>query len=135
MELTMKLLMQDFVPRYMLCATSLLLVFQATLHADDLRKLPVAAEPDARLQADGKGWRLDRAKVTDSTRPRVLLIGDSILDGYGKHVMSALAGKAHVDAWVNPYCQSEHLNKLIVQDTACHFLLLFVFRRMGGFSW
>ena len=89
----MKLLMQDFVPRYMLCATSLLLVFQATLHADGLRKLPVAAEPDARLQADGKGWRLDRAKVTDSTRPRVLLIGDSILNGYGKHVMSALAGR------------------------------------------
>ena len=114
----MKLSMQDFVPRYMLYATSLLLVFQATLHADDLRKLPVAAEPDARLQADGKGWRLDRAKVTDSTRPRVLLIGDSILNGYGRQVMSALAGKAHVDAWVNPYCQSEHLNKLLAEVLA-----------------
>jgi hypothetical protein len=102
----------------MLCAASLLLVFQATLHADDLRKLPVAAEPDARLQADGKGWRLDRAKVTDSTRPRVLLIGDSILNGYGKHVMAALAGKAHVDAWVNPYCQSGHLNKLLAEVLA-----------------
>jgi len=93
----------------------LLLVSQAALHADGLPNLPAATEPDARLQADGKGWRLDRAKITDPTRPRVLLIGDSILNGYRKHVMSALAGKAHVDAWVNPYCQSEYLNKLLAE--------------------
>ncbi|MFO7906568.1 MAG: hypothetical protein R6U98_28180, partial [Pirellulaceae bacterium] len=48
----------------------LVLVFQSALHADDSPKdkLPVATEPDARLQADGKGWRLDRAKVTDTNR-------------------------------------------------------------------
>jgi hypothetical protein len=32
--------------------------------------------------------------------------------------MSALAGKAYVDAWVNPYCQSEHLNKLLAEVLA-----------------
>ncbi len=107
-----------FTPRYMLCAAVLVLVSQAVLHADDSRKLSVATEPDARLQADGKGWRLDKAKLTDATRSRVLLIGDSILNGYGKQVMSALAGKAHVDAWVNPHCQSEHLNKLLAEVLA-----------------
>lgn len=74
-----------------------------------------AKESDARLQSDGKGWRLDRAKITDALRPRVLLIGDSILNGYGKQVTTALAGKAYVDLWVNPYNQSEHLNKLLAQ--------------------
>ena len=107
-----------FTPWNMLCAAGLLLASLAALHAEDARKLPVAAEADVRLQADGKGWRLDRAKLTDAKRPRVLLIGDSILNGYGQQVMSALAGKAHVDAWVNPYCQSEYLNKLLAEVLA-----------------
>lgn len=75
--------------------------------------VPAASESDARLQADGPGWRLDRAKVVDAKRPRVLLIGDSILNGYLKPVTAELSGKAYVDAWVNPYCQSEHLNKVL----------------------
>ena len=99
------------------CLVLLVLVSQTEVHADGSPKdrLPVAAEPDARLQADGKGWRLDRAKIVDVNRPRVLLIGDSILNGYGNRVISALEGKAYVDAWVNPYCQSEHLNKLLAE--------------------
>lgn len=71
------------------------------------------AETDARLHADGKGWRLDKARIADAMRPRVLLIGDSILNGYLKDVVKELDGKAYVDAWVNPYHQSEHLNKLL----------------------
>ena len=74
-----------------------------------------AQETDKRLHADGKGWGLDKAKITDPARPRVLLIGDSILSGYGKQVIAALDGKAYVDTWVNPYNQSEHLNKLLAE--------------------
>jgi lysophospholipase L1-like esterase len=98
----------------------LVLVFQSALHADDspADKLPAATEPDARLQADGKGWRLDRAKIVAPGRPRVLLIGDSILNGYGKQVIADLDGKAYVDAWVNPHCQSEYLNKLLAEVLA-----------------
>lgn len=72
-----------------------------------------AQETDKRLHSDGKGWGLDKAKITDPSRPRVLLIGDSILGGYGKQVIAALNGKAYVDTWVNPYNQSTHLNKLL----------------------
>ena len=104
--------------RWCVLCGAMMLVSQAALHADEPRKLPVASERDARLQADGKGWRLDRAKLTDPTRPRVLLIGDSILNGYGKQVMAALDGRAYVDARVNPYCQSEHLNKLLTEVLA-----------------
>jgi lysophospholipase L1-like esterase len=96
----------------------ILLISQAGTRADDAQRSPGATEPDARLQADGKGWRLDRARLTDATRPRVLLIGDSILNGYRKQVISALAGRAYVDTWVNPHCQSEHLNKLLAEVLA-----------------
>lgn len=77
--------------------------------------LPQAQETDARLHSDGKGWGLDRAKIIDLKRPRVLLVGDSILNGYRSQVIKALEGKVYVDAWVNPYCQSEHLNKLLAE--------------------
>lgn len=91
------------------------LLFNAppVLDAQETKILPAPMESDARLHADGKGWRLDMAKVVDIKRPRVLLIGDSILNGYLKQVTAELEGRAYVDAWVNPYCQSEHLNKLL----------------------
>jgi len=73
-----------------------------------------AEEPDKRLHADGKGWKLEKAVVFDKKRPRVLLIGDSILNGYKNQVVKALEGKAYVDAWVNPYHQSEHLNDMLL---------------------
>jgi len=82
--------------------------------ADGTQPLPTG-ETDERLHADGEEWRLDTAKVADLNRPRVLLIGDSILGGYKKHVIEALRGKAYVDAWVNPHCQSEHTNTLLAR--------------------
>ena len=96
-------------------AAALLPTPLAALYADEAVTLPDATQADARLHADGKGWRLDMAKVTDPTRPRVLLVGDSILNGYLKPVTASLNGKAYVDAWVNPYAQSPHLNKLLAE--------------------
>ncbi|MEO6740106.1 MAG: SGNH/GDSL hydrolase family protein [Chthoniobacteraceae bacterium] len=93
--------------------TAVFIAFISSLPGADTPKSPAAVETDTRLQADGPGWRLDKAKITDAKRPRVLLVGDSILNGYGKSVTAALDGKAFVDMWVNPYNQSEHLNKLL----------------------
>jgi hypothetical protein len=75
--------------------------------ADDFKDV----EPDPRVQADrAEGWDLNQAKITDPTRPRVLLIGDSILSGYNGSAIKGLAGKAHVDVWITPLCQSEYFN-------------------------
>ena len=71
-------------------------------------------EPDKRLHTNGKGWKLEQAVVADKKLPRILLIGDSILNGYKNQVIKALDGKAYVDAWVNPYHQSEHLNDVLL---------------------
>lgn len=76
-------------------------------------ELPQAVEQDSRVQAEGQGWRLDQAEITDPSLPRVLLIGDSILNGYRAAVIRAFSGRANVDAWVNPYHQSEHVNRLL----------------------
>ncbi len=75
--------------------------------------VPTPIETDKRVQADGKGWRLEKAVIKDAKLPRVLLIGDSILNGYQGQATKLLAGKANVDLWVNPYNQSEGVNKLL----------------------
>ena len=83
------------------------------------RPAGAAKETDPRLHADGKGWRVDRAKIVDPNLPRVLLMGDSILGGYGKQVSAALDGKANVDAWINPYCQASYrLDEMIAEVLA-----------------
>ena len=96
--------------RHLLMAGLVFLMAAGSVPAADLAAKGV--EKDKRLHADGKsGWRLDQAKIADASRPRVLLIGDSILGGYLASARKELDGKANVDAWVNPYWQSETMNK------------------------
>lgn len=94
-----------------------------------------ATEPDQRLHADGPGWSLDQAKIVDANRPRVLLIGDSILNGYKKQVISSLEGKAYVDAWVNPHHQSENLNKVLLPAVLANGPYEVVHFNMGLHGW
>ena len=96
--------------KFITTIASLLLTAQMVFGAD----LPVAVEKDPRVQANGQRWRLDKAVPTNPTLPRVLLIGDSVLNGYQHTVAKLLIGKAYVDAWVNPYCQGESYNTLLV---------------------
>lgn len=115
---------------------AMLLAPPAMMCAADAQKSSGAPQGvDARLHADGKGWRLDMAKVTDPARPRVLLIGDSILNGYLKRATALLDGKAYVDAWVNPYCQSEHLNKTLLPQVLANGPYDVVHFNMGLHGW
>ncbi|MEW4452457.1 SGNH/GDSL hydrolase family protein [Bremerella sp. JC817] len=93
----------------------MLLLTTTSLIAAEPKPDATPVETDKRLHSDGKGWRLDQAQIVDQDRPRVLLIGDSILNGYMKQAIEGLQGKAYVDAWVNPYHQSEHLNKKLAE--------------------
>jgi hypothetical protein len=61
---------------------------------------PAAEEADPRLHPDGQGWGFHRAPSGDPQLPRVLLIGDSIANGYHATVAAQLKGKAVVDVWV-----------------------------------
>src|SRR6185369_14737492 len=67
-------------------------------------------ETDQRLPASttkgGPAWGFHPAASHDPRLPNVLLMGDSILNAYRKTVMAELAGKANIDAFVNPYHQA-----------------------------
>jgi len=94
-----------------------------------------AQESDTRLHSDGKGWRLDQAKVTDLKLPRVLLIGDSILNGYLKNVSKSLEGQAYVDAWVNPYCQASNKLDEMISEVLTHGPYEVIHFNMGLHGW
>jgi lysophospholipase L1-like esterase len=85
----------------------LLALLLPVLSATAFSQTTPAQETDPRLHADGPGWRLQKAAITDSSLPRVLLMGDSILNGYLPGVTKALEGKAFVDAWVTPTSQGD----------------------------
>ena len=74
---------------------------------------PVETNPS--LHSNGQGWRFEREPNINSTLPRVLLIGDSVLNGYLSVARKALEGKANVDAWVSPYWQSVQTNQLLAE--------------------
>lgn len=69
--------------------------------------IPQGKETDPRLSTKGGSWSLRTAEVTDPSLPRVLLIGDSITNGYLSQVRTALAGKANIDAWITPTTQAD----------------------------
>jgi len=58
------------------------------------------------LHSDGGPWRFYPAEGRATAQKRVLLIGDSIMNGYRGKVIAALKDKAAVDCWLTPL----HLN-------------------------
>lgn len=66
---------------------------------------------DPELHSDGGPWRFYRASSEDVALPRVLLIGDSIMNGYRGYVHGLLKGTANVDVWLTPlHLKSEPLH-------------------------
>lgn len=48
----------------------------------------------------GEGYSIQRARITDPSLPRILVIGDSISMGYRGFIARHFTGKAYVDYWV-----------------------------------
>jgi len=58
----------------------------------------LAQDPIDNMQREGTEWAILRwEQAPDTKLPRVLLVGDSIANGYASHVSGLLQGKAHVD--------------------------------------
>jgi len=57
---------------------------------------------DIGLETNGDAWQFYRASPSEPSLPRVLLIGDSIVNGYRGAVCQELAGIASVDTWLTP---------------------------------
>lgn len=75
-------------------ATILLMAITMTHAADKDKKLG--------LHSDGGAWKFIQDKTVDKKLPNVLLIGDSIMNGYRGQVINGLKGKANVDCWLTP---------------------------------
>jgi hypothetical protein len=68
---------------------------------------PLTAKPRRSLPPSyPDGWGMRLAQDPDPKLPMVLLIGDSIANGYYRFVVAKLRGKANVDLWINPYNQT-----------------------------
>lgn len=94
-----------------------------------------AQESDPRLHADGKGWRIEKAARTDAKRPRVLLMGDSILGGYRTAAIRELGERAYVDCWINPYCQGSYRLSEMVAEVLEQGPYDVIFFNMGLHGW
>ena len=57
------------------------------------------------------------------------------MNGYLKTTIAALEGRAYVDAWVNPYNQSEHLNKNLLPQVLANGPYDIVHFNMGLHGW
>ncbi len=64
-------------------------------------------EKDKRLPAMGGAWGVRPAAKANPALPHVLLIGDSIANGYSASVTKALDGKANVDLWITPTSRAD----------------------------
>ena len=91
--------------RYRCIVKSIVLLFAATALYGAEGNDPDQSDKSIGLHSDGGAWQFYRQAQKDDL-PRVLLIGDSILNGYRDRVVDALEGKAVVDCWLTPL----HLN-------------------------
>jgi len=91
--------------------TTLLLPVLLTCQFAQAQENKPLAQKDPGLHSDGGPWRFYRASDEDISLPRVLLIGDSIMNGYRGHVYGLLKGKVKVDVWLTPlHLKSDYLH-------------------------
>ena len=87
----------------LLCMTlmSEQLLKPTTVDADFRAFIPAVTEPTR----EAVDWTISYAFNTQDTKaPRVLLIGDSICNGYQSALRERLARKVNVSFWVSSYC-------------------------------
>ncbi len=77
------------------------------------------------------GWGVQSANIIDSTLPRILLIGDSMLGQYGNEVVKELTGLVNVDRWKTPQFVSDNLALKVAQIVSAQPYQLIHFNESG----
>jgi hypothetical protein len=83
----------------------------------------------------GGHWGVRYATITDPSLPRVLLIGDSIANGYGARVVEQLKGKANVDLWLTPEWLSPDLDRQAAKIVGRYPYGVIHFNESGLHAW
>ena len=68
--------------------------------------LTIPTDEQLGLHSEGGPWQFYPAKDQQADRQKVLLIGNSVMNGFKNHVIDSLKGIADVDYWLTP----KHLN-------------------------
>lgn len=115
------------------CGTMLLaLLFAAAL----LVAAEPANQPKPAKAAKPSGWGVRQVLVADPKLPQVLLIGDSILNGYHAKAAELLRGKVGLDVWVTPkHIGSGDLPADMKAIFAAHRYDLILFNDIGLHAW
>ncbi|MBI9064318.1 MAG: SGNH/GDSL hydrolase family protein [Marinilabiliaceae bacterium] len=88
--------------RYLFVSIFLLLISAGSLFSQ--------ADKELGLHSEGGPWKFYPATEVNDTLPKVLLIGDSVMNGYHQSVIDSLKGSVNVDYWLTPvHLKSEHL--------------------------
>ena len=100
----------------------------------------VAAEPTShpnpKTATKPSGWGIRQVLVADPKLPHVLLIGDSILNGYHAKAADLLRGKVSLDVWVTPkHIGSKDLPADMKAIFAEHIYDLVLFNDIGLHAW
>jgi hypothetical protein len=80
-------------------------------------------------------WGVRQVLIADPKLPHVLLIGDSILNGYHVHAAELLRGKVSLDVWVTPLSLGPGVTKEMAVILAEHSYDLILFNDIGLHAW
>ena len=72
----------------------------------------LAAQTDEQLglHSERGPWKFYPVQEVNTSLPKVLLIGNSVMNGYHHFVIDSLQGSANVDYWLTPvHLNSKHL--------------------------
>lgn len=113
------------IHRLLICAT----IFAA---ASLLRAGPATR---AAATKPAGGWGVRQILVGDPKLPHVLLIGDSILNGYHSLAADLLRGKVNLDVWITPVTLGPGATKELTPVLAEHHYDLILFNDIGLHAW
>ena len=110
-------------------------IFANSLNAQTVTNVQANVDKKGDKQLVGQhaigGWGVQPAIITDSTLPRILLIGDSMLGQYGNEVVKELTGLVNVDRWKTPQYVSDNLAVKVAQIVAAQSYKLIHFNESG----
>ena len=94
-----------------------------------------ATDKNLGLHSDGGLWKFYPAPARDEQLPNILLIGDSIMNGYHTQVINGLKGKANADCWLTPmHLNSSKLHRDLAK-VASHRNYAVIHFNMGLHGW
>jgi len=95
----------------------------------------LAAEAPAKPAAKPGNWGVKHILADDAKLPRVLLIGDSILNGYHAQAAELLRGRVNLDVWITPKHIGNDLSRDLQAIFAEHTYDVIFFNDIGLHAW